>query len=107
LSKEEANSKLGGPAAGEKRVVFMGDSITEGWHFSEPGGAFADNPYVNRGISGQTSPQMLSCFRRDVIELQPKVVVILAKANDIAGYGADDTGTDRGQPGDHGEPGDG
>ena len=82
---KEADVKLGAPAAGEKRVVFMGDSITEGWHFSEPGGVFADKPYVNRGISGQTSPQMVLRFRQDVIELQPKVVVILAGTNDIAG----------------------
>ena len=82
---KEADVKLGAPAAGEKRVVFMGDSITEGWHFSEPGGVFADKPYVNRGISGQTSPQMVLRFRQDVIELEPKVVVILAGTNDIAG----------------------
>jgi len=82
---KEADVKLGAPAAGEKRVVFMGDSITEGWHFSEPGGVFADKPYVNRGISGQTSPQMVLRFRQDVIKLQPKVVVILAGTNDVAG----------------------
>jgi len=82
---KEADVKLGAPAAGEKRVVFMGDSITEGWHFSEAGGVFADKPYVNRGISGQTSPQMVLRFRQDVIKLQPKVLVIFSGTNDIAG----------------------
>ena len=82
---KEADLKLGPPAAGEKRVVFMGDSITEGWHFDAPGGAFAAKPYINRGISGQTTPQMVLRFHQDVIALQPKVVVILAGTNDIAG----------------------
>ena len=82
---KEADLKLGPPAAGEKRVVFMGDSITEGWHFDAPGGVFAAKPYVNRGISGQTTPQMVLRFHQDVIDLQPKVVVILAGTNDIAG----------------------
>ena len=79
---KEANEKLGSPAAGENRVVFMGDSITEGWHLDM---SFPGKPYVNRGISGQTSPQMLLRFRQDVIGLKPKVVVILAGTNDIAG----------------------
>ncbi len=82
---KEADLKLPAPAAGENRVVFMGDSITEGWHFDGPEGSFAGKPYINRGISGQTSPQMVLRFRQDVIELQPKVVVILAGTNDIAG----------------------
>jgi lysophospholipase L1-like esterase len=82
---KEADFKLGPPTAGEKRVVFMGDSITEGWHFDTPGGVFAANPYINRGISGQTTPQMVLRFHQDVIALQPKVVVILAGTNDIAG----------------------
>ena len=82
---KEADLKLGSPAAGEKRVVFMGDSITEGWHFDAPGGVFAAKPYINRGISGQTTPQMVLRFHQDVIALQPKVVVILAGTNDIAG----------------------
>lgn len=82
---KEADLKLPAPAPGENRVVFMGDSITEGWHFEGPDGSFAGKPYINRGISGQTSPQMLVRFRQDVIELQPKVVVILAGTNDIAG----------------------
>jgi lysophospholipase L1-like esterase len=79
---KEADVKLGPPAAGENRVVFMGDSITEGWHLDE---SFPGKPYVNRGISGQTTPQMVLRFRQDVIALQPKVVVILAGTNDIAG----------------------
>jgi lysophospholipase L1-like esterase len=81
---KEDDLKLGAPAAGENRVVFMGDSITEGWHFDGPNG-FAGKPYVNRGISGQTTPQMVLRFRQDVIDLQPKVVVILAGTNDLAG----------------------
>ena len=82
---KEADLKLPAPAPGEARVVFMGDSITEGWHFDGPDGLFSGKPYINRGISGQTSPQMLVRFRQDVIELQPKVVAILAGTNDIAG----------------------
>jgi lysophospholipase L1-like esterase len=81
----EADLALLKPAAGEKRVVFMGDSITEGWHFDGPNGSFPGKPYINRGISGQTSPQMVLRFRQDVIALQPAVVVILAGTNDIAG----------------------
>jgi lysophospholipase L1-like esterase len=79
---KEADVKLGPPTAGENRVVFMGDSITEGWHLDE---SFPGKPYINRGISGQTTPQMVLRFRQDVIALQPKVVVILAGTNDIAG----------------------
>jgi lysophospholipase L1-like esterase len=82
---KEADLKLAPPAAGENRVVFMGDSITEGWHFDGPKGFFPGKPYINRGISGQTTPQMVLRFRQDVIALQPKVVVILAGINDIAG----------------------
>ena len=82
---KEADLKLAPPAAGENRLVFMGDSITEGWHFEGPDGAFPGKPYINRGISGQTTPQMLVRFRQDVIALKPKVVVILAGTNDIAG----------------------
>ena len=82
---KEANWALAPPSAGENRVVFMGDSITEGWHFDGPEGSFTGKPYINRGISGQTTPQMLVRFRQDVIALQPKVVVILAGTNDIAG----------------------
>jgi lysophospholipase L1-like esterase len=77
-----ADAELGAPAAGEARVVFMGDSITQGWKLEE---SFPGKPYVNRGISGETTPQMLIRFRQDVIDLQPKVVVILGGTNDIAG----------------------
>jgi lysophospholipase L1-like esterase len=78
---KEADLALGPPAAGESRVVFMGDSITEAWHIDE---SFPGKPYINRGISGQTTPQMLLRFRQDVIDLKPKVVIILAGINDIA-----------------------
>lgn len=77
----DADVKLAPPAAGEDRVVFMGDSITEGWHL---GDSFPGKAYVNRGISGQTSSQMLLRFRQDVIDLRPKVVLILAGTNDFA-----------------------
>lgn len=79
------------PAKGEARVVFLGDSITEGWGQSgapaesNRAAFFPGKPYVNRGISGQTTPQMLVRFRQDVVRLQPKAVVILAGINDIAG----------------------
>ena len=82
---KDADDKLPKPAPGEKRVVFMGDSITEGWHFEGPDGSFPGKPFINRGISGQTSPQMLVRFRQDVVDLQPNAVVILAGTNDIAG----------------------
>ena len=78
------NTKLQMPAPGENRVVFMGNSITEGWGNLSPE-FFKGKPYVNRGISGQTTPQMLIRFRPDVINLKPAVVVILAGTNDIAG----------------------
>ncbi len=78
----EANAKLVTPAKGEMRVVFFGDSITDGWHLTH---SFPDKPYINRGIGGQTTLQMLGRFRQDVIALQPKVVVILAGTNDVAG----------------------
>ncbi len=79
---KEADAMLATPKPGENRVVFMGDSITEGWKLKE---SFPGKPYVNRGIGGQTSPQMLVRFRQDVIDLKPKVVIILAGTNDIAG----------------------
>jgi len=82
---KEADLALGAPAPNENRVVFMGDSITAGWIFTGADGFFRDKPYINRGISGQTTPQMLVRFRQDVIDLKPKVVVILAGTNDIAG----------------------
>ena len=81
----EANRTLAAPARADARVVFMGDSITDGWQQPRYGGFFPGKPYVDRGISGQTTPQMLLRFRRDVIDLQPKAVVILAGTNDIAG----------------------
>ncbi len=81
----DENAKLNPPMDGEKRVVFMGDSITDGWGRSQGSKFFPGKPYVNRGISGQTTPQMLIRFRPDVIALQPKAVVILAGTNDLAG----------------------
>lgn len=80
----EANEKLAPAAEYENRIVFMGNSITIGWLHARPG-FFEGKPYVNRGISGQTTPQMLVRFRQDVIDLKPAVVVILAGTNDIAG----------------------
>jgi len=80
----DANTKLGLPAPGEKRIVFMGNSITIGWINIHPE-FFSGKPYVDRGISGQTTPQMLIRMRPDCINLKPKVVVILAGTNDIAG----------------------
>ena len=80
----DANAKAGVPTGNETRVVFMGDSITEGW-VALDGNFFASNGYIGRGISGQTTPQMLVRFRPDVIDLKPKAVVILAGTNDIAG----------------------
>ena len=80
----DENARLGLPAKGEKRVVFMGNSITEGWARTDSS-FFTRRPYINRGISGQTTPQMLVRFRQDVINLKPSVVVILAGINDIAG----------------------
>lgn len=79
-----ANQNLMPPEKNEKRVVFFGNSITEGWPHAHPE-FFAGKPYLNRGISGQTTPQMLIRFRQDVVALQPAVVVILAGTNDIAG----------------------
>lgn len=86
----DADKQLPLPVPGETRVVFMGDSITEGWGMKATatsparGEFFPGKPYLNRGISGQTSPQMLLRFRQDVIDLKPKVVLILAGTNDIA-----------------------
>src|SRR5436190_11458716 len=78
----DANAALPPPAAGENRVVFFGDSITDIWHLDY---SFPGKPYINRGIGGQTTSQMLVRFRQDVINLQPKAIVILAGTNDIAG----------------------
>jgi lysophospholipase L1-like esterase len=80
-----ANAALAVPKPGEARVVFFGDSITDNWSKPDYGGFFPGKPYVNRGIGGQTTAQMLLRFRADVVELQPKAVVILAGTNDIAG----------------------
>jgi lysophospholipase L1-like esterase len=77
-----ANQELGRPVSGEHRVIFYGDSITDKWSLSQ---YFPARNYINRGISGQTTSQMLPRFRQDVINLDPDVVVILAGTNDIAG----------------------
>jgi lysophospholipase L1-like esterase len=81
---KEDNENIGLPVPYENRVVFMGNSITQGWIEQRPQ-FFAYKPFINRGISGQTTPQMLLRFRQDVIDLKPKVVIILAGTNDIAG----------------------
>lgn len=78
---QEANKNIGAPESDQHRVVFMGNSITEGWTKS----FFEGKPYINRGIGGQTTPQMVLRFRQDVIDLKPKIVLILAGTNDIAG----------------------
>jgi len=78
----EANAALAPPAAGESRVVFLGDSITDYWKLPD---YFPGKPYINRGIDGQTTPEMLVRFRQDVIDMHPKVLVVLAGTNDIAG----------------------
>jgi len=80
---QEANGKLSPPAKNEDRVVYMGDSITDFW-IGNDSTFFTSNSYIDRGISGQTTGQMLVRFRQDVIELKPKAVVILAGINDIA-----------------------
>jgi lysophospholipase L1-like esterase len=81
----DANAKVVPPAKDESRVVFMGDSITDIWAMPHMAPFFPGKPYIGRGIGGQTTPQMLIRFRSDVVALQPKVVVILAGTNDIAG----------------------
>ena len=78
----QANAAVAAPKPGQRRIVFFGDSITDGWHLDQ---YFPDKGYINRGISGQTTSQMLLRFHQDVISLQPAVVVILAGTNDIAG----------------------
>ena len=78
----EANAAQKPPEQGEQRVIFFGDSITDAWHLNE---SFPGKPYLNRGIGGQTTSQMLVRFRQDVIDLHPRVVVLLAGTNDIAG----------------------
>jgi lysophospholipase L1-like esterase len=81
----DANSSVTAPAKGDNRVVFIGDSITDLWDNEGFGGFFPGKPYIDRGIGGQTTPQLLVRFHQDVIALRPKVVVILAGTNDIAG----------------------
>jgi len=78
----ESNAVLAPPAAGENRVVFLGDSITDYWKLPD---YFPGKPYINRGIDGQTSSQMLVRFQQDVIHLHPAVLIVLAGTNDIAG----------------------
>jgi lysophospholipase L1-like esterase len=84
----DADVQLGPPAAGEQRVVFFGDSITDIWKLDE---SFPGKHYINRGIGGQTTPQMLVRFRPDVIDLHPAVVLVLAGTNDIAGNTGEET----------------
>ena len=85
LSRYRAeNLKLGPPAPGEQRVVFLGDSITDSWG-RQHGKFFPGKPWINRGISGQTTPQMLDRFQADVLQLHPAAVVLLGGINDIAG----------------------
>lgn len=80
------NAALAPPAPGDQRVVFYGDSITDSWgRGADTGTFFPGKPYINRGISGQTTPQMLVRFQQDVVHLQPAAVVILAGTNDVAG----------------------
>ena len=82
----EDNASLPPPAPGTQRVVFYGDSITDNWgRYPNTGPFFPGKPYVNRGISGQTTPQMLVRFQQDVVHLHPAAVLILAGTNDIAG----------------------
>jgi len=76
------DSALAPPAAKENRVVFLGDSITDYWKLAD---YFPGKPYLNRGVDGQTTPEMLVRFRQDVIELHPKILVVLAGTNDVAG----------------------
>jgi len=80
-----ANAALAPKRTGERRVVFFGDSITDNWSKAGYGGFFPGRPYLNRGIGGQTTSQMLIRFPPDVIALEPEAVVILAGTNDIAG----------------------
>jgi len=81
---QKENAKLGLPSTGEYRIVFIGNSITEAWENFIPS-LFSDRSYINRGICGQTTPQILTRFQSDVIDLQPSILIILAGTNDIAG----------------------
>ena len=76
------NAAVGQPAANENRVIFIGDSITDYWKLAD---YFPGKPYINRGVDGQSTPEMLVRFRQDVIDLHPKVLVVLAGTNDVAG----------------------
>jgi lysophospholipase L1-like esterase len=82
LSRYHDDDVRVGPAHGQTRVAFLGDSITDGWHLDQ---YFPGKPYVNRGISGQTTPQMLVRMRPDVIDLEPQVMLVLAGTNDLSG----------------------
>src|SRR5262249_35503749 len=82
---QPANAQLAPAAAGEARVVLLGDSITDNWQNPKFGGFFPGKPYVDRGISAQTTPQMVLRMRADIIALKPKAMVLLAGTNDIAG----------------------
>ena len=81
----EANAQQAPAANGEARVLFLGDSITDSWDDPKFGGFFPGKPYINRGISGQTTPQMLLRMPADVLAHKPKVLVILAGTNDLSG----------------------
>jgi len=78
----EANAAVAAPTPSENRVIFIGDSITDYWKLPD---YFPGKPYINRGIDAQTTPQMLVRFRQDIIDLHPRVVVVLAGTNDLAG----------------------
>jgi len=80
----EDNQKLKNSKKSKDRIVFIGDSITEGWSNSSPD-FFPKNNFINRGISGQTTPQMLIRFKPDAVRLKPKMIIINAGTNDIAG----------------------
>lgn len=84
LKQFQEDNKALETVSNEGRIVFMGNSITIGWINTRPD-FFTENSFVNRGISGQTTPQMLLRFRQDVLSLNPAAVVILAGINDIAG----------------------
>jgi lysophospholipase L1-like esterase len=78
----QENAAVGLPGPKENRVVFLGDSITDYWKLAD---YFPGKPYLNRGVDGQSTPEMLVRFRQDVINLHPKVLVVLAGTNDVAG----------------------
>ncbi len=86
-----ADAALPPAVPGEKRVLFFGDSITDSWHLEQ---SFSGRNYINRGISGQTTPQMLVRFRQDVLRLNPAVLLVLAGTNDLAGNTGPETPTE-------------